>query len=764
MLRGEVDLYFSSLRAFGKVAGGRRRRQAPTHWAVRALAVGAAIGLAAGCEGCPSEAPAGEGDAAPPDAVPGEAHVQIGAHDLEADTGDWDAILERGAIRVLVPSTEEAFLPRQGAPGALDRRLVRDLAARHDLEVEFILVPEHDQLMPLLLEGMGDVVAAQLTVTESRAEDVAFTWPLRTVEEILVGRAGDEDPPESLEDLNGRQVHVRPGSAYADTLRDVRDEEAPELDIVHASERLDTETIAYEVTRGERPLTVVDSHILSSIETYNDGLERLLTLNEGRDIAWALRPDNPELKRVLDAFMVESALAGDRDATFDGDLDGIRERGVLRVLTRNNPVTYFLHRGERHGFEYTLARRLAEELDVRLEMVVPPTRDALIPWLLEGRGDLIAASLTVTPGRQEEVRFSEPYLFADEILAGPTTPAEGDERVPERVQDLSDLEGYAVHVRESASYFDTLSALAEEVAFDIEPVPEHLETMEILGMVADGEIPLTVADTHILQVERAYRDDIRPLIALTGDVGSTSPIPSRVGLEGENPIAFAMRPDAEDLAARVDAFASSLTEREFYHVALRRYFERRRGPSGGRIHRPDEEGRISDHDQHIRHFADEYGIDWRLMAALAWRESRFDPRAKSWVGAVGMFQVMPRTGRALGFHNLSDPRQGTHAGIMYFHRLLSRLDPRIPFEERLLFALAGYNSGLGHVSDARRLAERKGLDPNRWFDNVERAMLLLQRPEYYRQARHGYVRGHEPVRHVREIHEQYRTYAQLAPP
>jgi membrane-bound lytic murein transglycosylase F len=405
---------------------------------------------------------------------------------------------------------------------------------------------------------------------------------------------------------------------------------------------------------------------------------------------------------------------------------------------------------------------LAEALGVRLEMVVAPSRDELIPWLLEGRGDLVAASLTVTPSRAQRVIFSRPYLYVDEVVVGPAP--RGQDAGVGVPTSLAELAGRAIHVRRSSSYYDTLAASAQELGVSIELLPEDLETQEILAMVADGEIPLTVADSHILQVERAYRDDLEPLWTLPSMRAAAEALPARVGLEGETSIAFAMRPDATELARAVDAFVESLAADDTYHVALARYFDGRRSVAARRLYRPTEDGRISRFDPLIRRYAAQYGLDWRLMAALAWRESRFDAGATSWVGALGLFQVMPRTGRALGFTNLRDPEQSTHAGIMYFHGLLARLDPRIPFEERLLFALAGYNAGIGHVGDARRLAARKGLDPNRWFDNVERAMLLLSQPRYHRQARHGYVRGHEPVTHVREIYEQYESFVQLAPP
>jgi membrane-bound lytic murein transglycosylase F len=124
---------------------------------------------------------------------------------------------------------------------------------------------------------------------------------------------------------------------------------------------------------------------------------------------------------------------------------------------------------------------------------------------------------------------------------------------------------------------------------------------------------------------------------------------------------------------------------------------------------------------------------------------------------------MPATGRSLGFRHLEDPEEGTHAGVMYMQWLVGRFEPEIPFKHRLRFALASYNAGLGHVQDARRIAKEKGWNPNKWFGHVEKAMLLLERPEYYRRARHGYCRGSEPVKYVSEIQNRYASYVELVP-
>lgn len=167
---------------------------------------------------------------------------------------------------------------------------------------------------------------------------------------------------------------------------------------------------------------------------------------------------------------------------------------------------------------------------------------------------------------------------------------------------------------------------------------------------------------------------------------------------------------------------------------------------------------ISPYDPLLQRYAAEYGLDWRLLAAQAWQESRFDPKARSWAGARGLLQVLPATGKELGFDDLSDPEQGIHAGARYLRELLTRFEPTLPFRERLHFALASYNVGAGHVQDARRLAAELGLDPSRWADHVEKAMLLLEEPRHFQRARHGYCRGSEPVRYVREIQATYERY------
>ena len=734
-----------------------------------ALLVGT-LALASACRDSASSAAAavsevsGTSTAAAP---PARRTAQDG--DVEPERLDRPGIEARGEIRVLVRADDPSFVPR-GTEDPWGRNLAQAEAFARWLGVQprFVLVSAHDELIPALLEGRGDLIASDLTVTDAREDQVAFARATRAVQEMLVGQADAEDLPASVEDLAGRSVHVRRSSAYFETLKQL---EVEGLTVVEVPEHLDTPRILEEVASGERPLTVADRPIVDMVLSYEPRVKALFPLTEPRHVSWAVRPGSPKLRAAIDQFRTERALTRDVEPLFTGDLDEIRERGVLRVLTRNNPVTYFLYKGRPFGFEYELVKMLAESLGVRLQMVVPPDREALETWLLEGRGDLVAASLTVTRTREARVAFSRPYLYVDEVLVAP----KGAKDVPTR---LADLAGRAVHVRPSSSGWETLSHLRElGIGVELVPVAEDVETEGLLARVAAGEIDLTVADSHILDLEQTYGTRVEAVMTLpaVGTSTGTATSTSAVAMDGGGPrrpsderpglaIGFAMRPGSTELEAEVDAFVERIYRGRKYNIYKRRYFEDARRIRRYKKARVDRSGRISPYDDLIRSVASQYEFDWRLMAAQAYVESGFDPDAESWVGAQGLFQVMPRTGASLGYDDLADPVEGTRAGIKYMDRLLSRFDPELPFAERVWMALAAYNAGLGHVFDARRLAPRLGLDPNKWFDNVEKAMLALSKPKFARQARHGYVRGREPVAYVGSIREVYTAYQEATSP
>lgn len=668
------------------------------------------------------------------------------AQDMPLHTEGLAEIKARGTLRILVQSTKEAFLPRTGTPALRDVQLAEAFAAFLEVKPVFVVIENYSGLIGALNEGRGDIIAAQLSVTKARRGKVDFSRSTFGVKEVLVGRKGQEGLPKSVAELAGHTVHVRKSSAYAETLEALKvQEKLDTLTIAYVPETEDAERIVFSVTNKERELTVVDSHILSAVETYNPDIVRLFAVEDEREIAWAVRKSNPQLRTAVDNFILQKALTSHRNEAFKGDLKGILKNKTLRVLTRNNPVTYFLYRGRQFGFEYELAALMAKKLGVRLEMVVPPSREDLVPWLLAGKGDVIAAGLTVTETRSEKMAFSSPYLFANEVVVHKAgTPG---------LKTLEELAGKKIHVRPSSSYYETLQGLKKRgIAVVIVDALEGDETETLIRKVAAGEIDYTISDDNLLSVEIAYGAKV--------EAGLVLKAPPE-GAAGAKQIAFAVRPESPELKKWLDGFVKKTYRGLEYNIAKKRYFKNLRTIRSYRKNRLGSTAAISPYDKTIKKYAKRYGFDWRLMAAQAYVESHFDPKAKSWVGAKGLFQVMPRTGLSMGFTDLENPSIGTHAGIKYMRRLVDRLDPKIALKDRIRFALAAYNAGLGHVYDAQRLAQQKGWDRNKWFGNVEKAMLLLADKEYARKARHGYCRGTEPVKYVSHIQTLYEAYVEV---
>ena len=426
-------------------------------------------------------------------------------------------------------------------------------------------------------------------------------------------------------------------------------------------------------------------------------------------------------------------------------MDSIRARDTLRVLTRNNATTYFLHRGAEMGFEYEMVKKFAEEeLGVHVKMIVPPHWDDMIPWLRQGKGDLIAASMTVTGERAERVRFARPYNTVYQVILN---RVEDD-----TVSSPADLIGKRIHVRTGSSYYTRLRALNDSLGggIDIVAVPEEYETEYVIRLLMDKVIDMTVADVTIARMEQSQYDSLRINCRITED----------------EQIAWAVRPDADSLAERVNAFVDRVYINErghsaFYNILYRRYFRHTRRYNSFRrsVARLRTEGSISPYDDLIRQHAQAHGFGFSLIAAQVYQESRFNPEAQSWVGAQGLMQLMPRTAEALGVEDASNPSENVEAGVRYLRRMYDRFDGEsLEAYDRLAFALASYNVGYSHVRDARALAEEEQRSGQHWADNVEWMLLNLSRREYYSRARAGYARGHEGVNYVNQILDRAATY------
>jgi membrane-bound lytic murein transglycosylase MltF len=415
--------------------------------------------------------------------------------------------------------------------------------------------------------------------------------------------------------------------------------------------------------------------------------------------------------------------AGDPDAflatlpalmrPWKGDFDGMQERGLLRALVVYSRTFYFVDRGAEHGMSYDALKAFEAEVNrqvggraPKLNVVfVPVTRDELIPALLAGRGDVAVAGLTITPGREREVDFSIPvYSGVKEVVVhGPGTPG---------VSRIEELAGRAVHVRRSSSSWEHLDDLNRRFAQEgrapmrLVAVPEDLEDEDVLEMVSAGLIPLTVVDRFKVVLWKA----VFPKLTFEPEVAVST----------GNDLGWMFRRNSPQLEAAVNAFVRTHRQgTEFGNVLIQRY-ER----SARYVKEATSPAELRKYQQTVdlfRKYAGKYDIDYLLMLAQGYQESRLDQQAKSAVGAVGVMQLLPSTGTQMAVGDIRQLEPNIHAGVKYMRYVQDTYFAQEPMDPLVkhLFAFASYNAGPGRIHELRREAARRGLDPNRWFKNVE---------------------------------------------
>jgi len=650
-------------------------------------------------------------------------------------TGDLPELRSRGVLRVIVRPDAISHLPRNAERVTLNHDIARELSESLKLDLVLVTADDHSKMVEKLIQGEGDLIAANLTDTPYRKARTAYSVPYHYVDQYLIVPR-DGDMPTTIDDLAGLEISVRESSAYYENLV-LLQQQVPGLRINTVPETMATELIVDGVSRGEFAATVCDDNLWHAIEKAHDDLSAPLALAENQPVVLLMRPEDGELKKTVDEVLFAHQIKGEREDRFSDDLDGLKRRGRLRMITRNNALTYFIHRGVQVGFEYELMKEFASRHGLQLEIVIPDNHGELMDYLNEGKGDVVAAAMTITDERAKLADFSVPYNEVDELVV-----VRSDE---DGIARFSDLAGRKVHVRASSSFTETLEAAADSVdGLEIVALPDSVETEDIMDGIDQGIYDVTLADSNLLNIEQAYGRDLKAAFHVK---------PTSLG--------WAVRKNSPALRAALDEYVNAEKRGLFFNLMRKKYFENKRTIAKSRdSQRVDVGGRLSPFDDQVKRYAGLYGQDWRLVTAQMYQESRFDPDAVSWVGAQGLMQVMPATGEQMGFTELHDPEEGIHAGVKYMDHLLNRFDPKMPMESRIHFALASYNVGYGHLLDARRLARELGRNPDLWFGNVEEAMLLLSKPSYYKRARYGFCRGGQPVHYVANITQYYEAYVE----
>lgn len=415
------------------------------------------------------------------------------------------------------------------------------------------------------------------------------------------------------------------------------------------------------------------------------------------------------------------------DGFQDVSLDRILASGELKVITGNSLHSYHVYRNRSAGFDYELAKEFADHLGVRLRVVTCDTWEDMRAALYSGRGDLIAAGIEITPSRSRQAAFSNGYRDVQQHLIS--------QRGKPPITALRELAGKTVDVGRGSAHHERLEELRREGINVVIRAHDNLPEDLLIQKVARGEIDFTVANSNIALMIRRYYPS-----ASVQAIG-----------RGTIPLGWAVRPEARQLLDKINSFFRMIRQTgrlddiyekyhlnigQFDYIDLKAFHERIRT-------------RLPRYRPFFKEAARKNGFDWCLIAAQAYRESHLDPLARGAFDAQGLMQILPATSRSLGIDDPFDPVASIKGGVLYLKTLYDQYDG-IEADERVLFALAAYNVGPGHVQDARRLASQQGLDPNRW-ESVAKTLPLLRYRAYYRNSEQGFCRGDITVAYVEHI-------------
>ncbi|MFZ2630817.1 MAG: lytic transglycosylase F [Desulfosalsimonadaceae bacterium] len=425
-----------------------------------------------------------------------------------------------------------------------------------------------------------------------------------------------------------------------------------------------------------------------------------------------------------------------------GDFDDMVRRNEIRALTPYSKTFYYLDGAEQRGLSYELLKAFETHINKSLNrgalqvkvIIIPTPRDRLIPDLMAGHGDIAVANLTITPGRQQHVDFSDPFHtgIGEILVTAPGTPG---------IQTLDDLCGKTVYVRRSSSYFESLQGINRRFEaeykkpIDIIGVNEILEDEDLLEMMNAGIIPMTVIDSH---KARFWRDVFRDLT-----------FHDRIIFRENGEIAWAVRKNSPKLKARINAFKKTHQDGTLMgNLLMNRYL----GADQWVINPMEKEAfsRFEGSVALFKKYARKYHFDWRMIAALAFQESRINQSTgQGSAGAVGMMQVLPKTAADpnVDICDIHITESNIHAGVKYLRFLRDRYFEHQPMSplNKMLFTIACYNAGPAKIICLRKQAGRMKVDPNVWFDNVE--IIAARRL------------GRETVSYVSNIYKYYIAYS-----
>ena len=646
---------------------------------------------------------------------------------------DLGEIKQRGRLRVLVSGQQSPTIHLT----ASERTLIELYAQGQNLGIDWIEIGQPQQLFSYLHQGKGDIaLTLSASVPADSAEKVQLTLPWGVSQQQVISRS-DTGRIRHMDDLATRQIAIKVSSPVWERLQ-AQAKINPSMGLVIIPETEGIESILQKVDSAQYDVTVLDNLVVETRLSSFLNLEVAFNASDAKMISWAVRSTSKELTDSLNSFLNKQYLRSQIVASYQDDLPQLQVKKLLRLITYQSPVNYYLHRGKLKGFEHDLVKRFAESHQMRLDVVIADSHEEMQQLLMAGKGDLVAASLPRSSLiENKKLAFTRAYSHAAPVVIGRTkdTP----------LLDVRALSGRRIVLPAASPYQELVQKIKSQgVNIDL-VIADVGETSEsILFRVAIGVYDLTVIGGHEIKAQFSRQINVRAHFTLT------EPLPH----------VWAVRETDTLLLTALNEFISKEFRKGFYNVLYAKYIDEPR-PLLGDTQLLARTEKLSPYDDIVHKYAEHYSFDWRLIVAQMYQESQFDPNAISYAGAEGLMQLIPETADLLGIADTYDPVSSIRAGIRYMDYLRSKFEDDQLLEDRIWFSLAAYNAGYNRVYRARQLAENMNLDKNKWFDNVEKAMLALSRPywregEVVRNCRCG-----QTVVYVRDIRTLYNNYVRL---
>lgn len=421
------------------------------------------------------------------------------------------------------------------------------------------------------------------------------------------------------------------------------------------------------------------------------------------------------------------------------DLPQILESDTLVVATLYGPISYFNYKENEMGYEYEFVKQLCKELNVELKLYVAQNLNSMLEMLENSNVDLVAYRVPYTEENKEKIEFTKREYISNQVLVQCKSDT--------IVKDVLQLSGKKVIVPDNSIYSKRIHFLNDEIGGGIivEYSPDTIKVEDLIADVAHHKISYTFAEKDIARLNKTYFGNL--------DYSLDVSFPQRA--------AWCVSKQSPELLEYINTWVKKSNKTATNSAIYNKYFEKSKYFESEGYKKIPSHNRISSYDEYFKKYASIVGWDWRLLAAIAYKESKFNPTVVSWAGACGIMQIMPTTAISLGLteEEFHDPEKNIKASVQYL-RKMEKLFPNITdTNEQVKFVLASYNAGPGHIFDARALAVKNGLDPDIW-ENVKDYLRMKSDPIYYNDevCKYGYCRGEEPINYVDEIMRKYSEY------